>query len=445
MVFAALYVPGGVSPEETSGVITADSIKLFDPATWAIPNLPYYLFQKVSYFMFGVQEFTIKLPSIILGLLSALGLIALLRRWFRPNIAVLASLIAVTTGQFLFIAQNGVPGILYVFWPVVLLLLGTQITRTAKYRVLWKILFAIAVALSLYTPLSIYTLIAISITIALHPHLRNAVRKLSKLKILISTVVVAILITPLIISITLNPTLGLTLLGIPTAWPDLWQNIITIFNQYFLFWQPSTTTLMTPVFGLGSVMLLMLGLYRLIITRETTRSYLIIIWLICLVPVLLVNPQFTSITFVPAVLLFAAGITSLISYWYRLFPMNPYARIAGLVPLIIIIAVLIGSGIDRFIYGYHYDPNTAVNFSKDLNLIPKKTHQLVVSDSERAFYNVVAKYDSYMVVVDEPSDETFVATKSAKKDFEGYEISRIITTTYKNGADRLYVYQKAEQ
>lgn len=444
MVFAALYIPGGISPEEVNGVIVADSIRLSDPTTWATPNLPYYLFQKASYFAFGVHEFTIKLPSLILGLLSALGLIALLRRWFRPNIAVLASMIAVTTGQFLFIAQNGVPGILYVFWPVVLLLLGTQITRVAKHRVVWKMLFAVAVALSLYTPLSLYTLLAIAITISLHPHLRNAVRKLSKLKILIGALIVAVLVAPLVLGVVISPSLGLTLLGIPTAWPDFWQNIITLSNQYFLFWEPSTTTLMTPVFGLGSMMLLGLGLYRLVITRDTTRSYLIIIWLICLVPIITINPNFTSITFVPAVLLFAAGITSLISYWYRLFPLNPYARIAGLVPLIVIVAVLIGSGIDRFVYGYHYDPNTAINFSKDLRLIPDKTHQIIVSDDERAFYDVVAKYDSHMVVVDKPTDDSFVATRSAKKNFEGYHISQIITTTYKDNADRMYVYQKTE-
>ncbi len=48
-------------------------------------------------------------------------------------------------------------------------------------------------------------------------------------------------------------------------------------------------------------------------------------------PVILINPIFTSVTFVPIVLLLAAGLTSLIGYWYRLFPRNPYARVAGLI------------------------------------------------------------------------------------------------------------------
>jgi 4-amino-4-deoxy-L-arabinose transferase-like glycosyltransferase len=395
---------------------------------------------------FGVHDFTIKLPSLILGLLSAVGLIILLRRWFKPNIAVLASLIAVTTGQFLFVAQNGAPGIMFIFWPVVVLLLGTQVTRVKRYRFLWKILFAIAAAVSLYTPLSIYPLFAIVLATILHPHLRNAVRRLSKFRLAVCAVIALAVITPLVISIWHNPSLGLILLGLPTTWPvDITANLTTLLHQYFFFWQPSTTTLMTPVFGLGSVLLIGLGLYRLIRTRAETRSYLVIIWLICLVPILILNPSFTSVGFVPSVLLLAAGLTSLIGYWYRLFPFNPYARIAGLLPLILLVAVLIGSGLDRYIYGYHYDPNTAVNFSKDLKLLPAKTGQLVVAPDEDAFYQVVAKHRSGMTVSLVPTADTITVTHDAVSGISGYAIQRIITSSYTNGSDRFYIYKKLPQ
>jgi hypothetical protein len=190
------------------------------------------------------------------------------------------------------------------------------------------------------------------------------------------------------------------------------------------------------------VLLILLGLYRLIRTRETTRSYLIIIWIICLIPVLILNPRFTSVIFVPSVLLLAAGLTSLISYWYRLFPRNPYARIAGLLPLIVLIVVLMGSGLDRFIYGYHYDPNTAINFSKDLKLLPKDTKLLVVSKEELPFYQVVDRHRDNLSVSTTPSGDSFVATRDARTDFKGYAIDKIITTTYSKDSDRLYIYKK---
>jgi 4-amino-4-deoxy-L-arabinose transferase-like glycosyltransferase len=443
LVFVGFYLPGGLATAEMTSVVRSASLSLSDPSSLAVSNLPYYGLQAVIYNAFGISTFTIKLLSLVIALVSAIGFILLLRRWFKPNIAVLASLIAITTGQFLFIAQQGTPGIMYVFWPVLLLLLGTQITRGHKFRFLWKILFALTAAISLYTPLSIYPLIAILLAIILHPHLRNTVRRLSKPRLAVVGLVFLVAIAPLIYGITLNPQLGLTLLGIPSVWPpDFKANVITVLSQYFMFWQPGTSALMTPVFGLGSVILILLGSYRLFRTRETTRSYLIIIWIICLIPVLLLNPIFTSVTFVPSMLLLAAGLTSLISYWYRLFPFNPYARITGLIPIIILVMALSISGLSRYIYGYHYNSIQATLFSKDLTLLPDDTKQLIVSYEQRPFYTAVAKYQTNIQVVTQPTDDTVVVTRDARKTIPGYEINRIITNGFENESDRLYVYKK---
>lgn len=445
LLFAGLYLPGGISEQEMNSVVRSAALSLNSPESLAIANLPYYWFQAGIFALFDVSIFTIKLPSLILGLLSAVGLIMLLRRWFKPNIAVLASLIAVSTGQFLFISQLGTASILYIFWPIALLLLGTQVTRGKKFRLLWKTLFAITAALSLYTPLSIYPLIAIVLAIMLHPHLRAAVRKLKKIRLAFVIALFLVLIAPLVYLIGfVNPDLGLTLLGfVPQSWPpDLLANFFTLLKQYFLFWDPSITTVLTPVFGLGTALLILLGFYRLILTRETTRSYLIIIWIVCLTPILLINPAFTSVTFVPSILMLAAGLMSLIGYWYRLFPLNPYARITGLIPIILLVATLIVTGLVRYVYGYHYSPSVAGLYSNDLRLLPKDTTQLVVSDNERAFYEAVADINGTFTVVDKPTDSVFVVTRAANKDFEGAKIKQIITNARSTDANRFYVYQK---
>ncbi|MDB5160036.1 MAG: conserved rane protein of unknown function [Candidatus Saccharibacteria bacterium] len=447
LIFAGLYVPGGVSPEEMRATVRSDALSFSDLTSFGITSLPFYILQAGIFHIFGVSDFTIKLPSLILALFSAIGLILLLRRWFKPNIAVLTSLIAITTGQFLFIAQNGTPGILYVFWPILLLSLGTQVTRAKKGRLFWKLSFAAAAALSLYTPLSIYPLIAITLAVTLHPHLRAIVRRLSRFKIVLSSILGGILVAPLVYLIVTTPKLGLSLLGAPATWPpDIGANVMTLLKQFFLFWEPSTTTLMTPVFGFGSVLIVGLGMYRLIRTRDTTRSYLIILWLLCLLPVLNLNPSFTSVTFVPSVLLLAAGLTSLITYWYRLFPLNPYARIAGLIPIIILVVTLIGSGLDRYVYGYHYSPTTAINFSQDLKLIPKETTHLVVSQTELPFYVAVAHHRTGLIVTTAPTSNQFTATRAAHESIPAtYRITRIITTTYSTDSDRLYIYKNLVQ
>jgi len=445
LVFAGLYLPGGISDEEMQAVITSHNISLSSIGDYAIINLPFHLLQHASLSLFGVSNFSIKLPSLILALLSAVGLIILLRKWFKRNIAVLGSIIAITTGQFLFIAQSGTPRILFIFWSVCLLLLGTLVARREAPRTLWKILFFVTVALSLYTPLTIYALIALLLAAMLHPHLRFVVRQLSKTRVLIGAAVGLILVIPLIYGIIKSPELGLTILGIPSTMPNFLDNIVLVSQQYFGFSTSSITPLMTPVFGLGSMLIIAVGVYRLIRTRQSTRSYLVLIWMLCLIPIIIINPQYTSVTFLPLVLLLCFGLDHLLGYWYGLFPRNPYARIAGLIPLIILVGALVLSGLERYVYGYHYDTATVANFSNDLSLLPKDTKELVVAVSEEPFYSVVAAHNKHLRVVKEPTGSTFVATSRANYAFRGYEIERIITSSRLRNADRFYVYKKIDQ
>jgi hypothetical protein len=154
------------------------------------------------------------------------------------------------------------------------------------------------------------------------------------------------------------------------------------------------------------------------------------------------NPDFTSITFLPLVLLLSYGLSTLLDYWYGLFPRNPYARIGGLVPIIILVSVLVLSGADRYMYGYKYDPGIVPSFSVDLKLIPKDTKNIVVASDENAFYQVVASHDKKIVVTNAPISDTFLATRAAKQPFTGYEINRIITIPNYNQSDRFYLYKK---
>lgn len=445
LLFAGLYAPGGISHNEVNTVIKSANISLGNIDSYAVTNLPFHLLQRASLHLFGVSDFSIKLPSLLLAALSAIALVFLLKRWFKRNIAILGSIIAVTTGQFLFIAQSGTADILYIFWPVCLLLLGTLIARREQPRTLWKTLFFITLSLSLYTPLSIYAIIALAAAVMLHPHLRFIIRQLSRLRLLAGFIIGALALIPLIYGIIKSPETALTILGIPAHWPNLAANMPVLWQQYLGFTTPSTTLLMTPVFGLGSMLIIAFGLYRLIKTLASTQSHVILIWLICLIPIVITNPLFTSVTFLPFVLLLCTGLDRLLSNWYSIFPRNPYARFVGLIPLAILVGALVFSGLERYSYGYHYDPYTVANFTRDLSLMPKGTANLVVAPGQLPFYNVVAKYNKNVQVGVAPTSNTFVATHEAKGDYAGYTIQRIVTSDTTNNADRFYLYKKTAQ
>ncbi len=441
-VLAGLFAPSGISSQEMQSAVKSSSVNLYDFKSLEIINLPYHLLQKASMSLLGVSIFTIKLPSIILALFSAIGIIILLRRWYKPGIGVLASLIAITTGQFIFIAQDGTPGILYVFWSICLLLFADLIARQKKFRMLYKISFCILAGLSLYTPLSLYMIIALIVAVFLHPHLRFIIKQLSKPQIIVSLIFAFILIIPLIAAVIISPKLILTLLGIPTTWPNWATNFATLGAEYFGFSKPGGATLMTPFFELGSMILIVFGALYNIRTRAAAKSYVIAFWTISLIPFIILDPSLTSITFVPLVLLLASGIRTLLARWYILFPRNPYARIGGLVPVTILVIVLVFSGADRYINGYRYDPSIAPNFSNDLKLIPKDVKNVVVANNEFDFYQVVAKYNKKFIVTLTPTTDTFLATRNAKQNIADYQISRIITSQKSNQSDRFYLYKK---
>lgn len=442
LIFAGMYLPGGLSNQEIQSVIKSNSLNGAD--FWSINaiNLPYYLLQKICLVLFGVSVLSIKLPSIILALLSAVGMVLLLRQWFKPRIAVLASLIAITTGQFLFISQNGTPDVLYLFWSVWIILIASLIPLQTKFRKLFIIAFFTLAALSLYTPLSIYVILVIAGSIALHPHLRYLIKQLSIWELVIGLIIILILISPLMSTVIHNPDLGLSLLGVPVKWPNIGDNIALINNQFYGFASTEATTVITPFFELGSSLLIALGAYFVIKTRTTAKNYVVMLWILCLIPVIILNPDLTSITFLPLVILLGSGLSGLLAHWYSLFPHNPYARIGGLIPLIFLVTLLVLSGVNRYIYSYRYNPKIVPNFSNDLRLIPKETKNIIVSDDEMPFYSVINKYNKKINVSTEPTSDEFVATRESKREFNGYAIDKIITTNTFNNSDRFYVYKK---
>lgn len=451
LVVAGLSVPGGLSNDEITSFIHTSELDLQNISSLAIANLPFFALQRLSMDLFGATEFAFKLPSLVFAFIAGFGAVLLLRRWFRPNIAVLATIIMITTGQFLYVAQSGAGGIMYILWPVWLLLAATMITTSPKHARFWKILFFVVAPLSLYTPLSIYLVLAICSAGLLHPHVRYVLKKMPTLHLVLLIIMSLIIVAPLGYLMIKNPGLGLTLLGKPASWPpDIMANLGKLSQQYLNFMSPQSGTLMTPVLGLGSMALILLGVWQLFTIRYTARSYTLTAWLILLIPVLIINPTFTSVTFVPLLLVLASGLSYLLRSWYRLFPRNPYARFVGVVPLTILVAGLVISGLNRYYDGYRYDPVTAASFSHDLSILnhqvrDKKATTLVVAPDELPFYNAVASYNHknpVVITLSVPASGQFAATREAHISVVSLSPTRIITTDDSNNSDRFYIYSK---
>lgn len=456
VIFATLYVPGGLSETEMATTITSSqvSVRSFNPDT--IIDLPYALLQRASFELLGVTTLSVKLPSLILSVLSIIGIILLLRQWFHENVAAIAALVVITASQFIFASQDGTPTIMYIVIPTWLLFVALKVSRQTRTRNLWEIVLMATLAISIYTPLSIYIILALFSATVLHPHLRYIVGNLSRRKLIVAVVAGLIVLAPLIAALVMKPELGLILLGIPSTPPDILANGWKLLETYFGFTWSEAGDQFRPIYTLPLMLLMIIGLIQLITTRYTARNYIITSWIVLLTLIILVNPSKTTVTFVPVMLLIAGGIDVLLHRWYRLFPRNPYARVAGLLPITILVAGIAFTGIERYFYTYHYNPAVSTYFVNDLNLLDDELDTLdgehvavLVTNNELPFYRVVASYQDNITVIEPgnslPTDQHAVATRGAFHERKLPSPAKIITNSQSTEADRLYLYNPAQK
>lgn len=463
LIIAGFYLPGGLSDAEIRSAMISDSLnpsKLYLLPPDQLVSLPYRLVQAASISLFGFNLLGIKAPSIILGFVSALAMLYLLNLWFRRNVAIITAVISVTTTQFILASQAGQAGITYIFLSAMILISAFMITRRNAYANIWVIVGFVLAAISVYMPLNVYFLLALVITMVLHPHARYVLlKRSSKPTLIVGSLAFIVIISPLILGVIRDASVLLTLAGVPEDGGKILSGAMTLLNNYTNFSSPSSGATLVPIYGLGILLLIALGLYRLINTKYTARSYLLISWLLLLTPLIILNPNFISITFIPVMLLIGLAVEYLIRSWYRLFPRNPYARLFGMIPLAILMSGIIISSVDRYAYGFHYDSKVFAEFNFDIPVLSRylstrdkdQAVTLVVPAAKKSFYENYARHQKYVrtleVVSQVPNltntNTTTLVERSLKRDTAVIPTNVLVIRAAEN-ADRFYLYQPAD-
>ncbi|MDO8336106.1 MAG: hypothetical protein Q7T74_05005 [Candidatus Saccharibacteria bacterium] len=452
-LYMSFLIPGQITAAEKQSAITSATLSLHDPSIKDIVNLPYHLLQKASLHYFGITNLGIKLPSLIIGALSAIGLLWLLRRWLlRDSIAIFTICIFVAHKQFLSTSQEGVPLIMMIFWLIFVLLFALKFTANNK-SIIWGVLLTSSLVLSLYTPLSIYVFICLLAASILHPHLRYVVSTVPKLNMTLFIALGALLAAPLVYTFFKDPAIIATLAG----WPGtsvtlelLRHNIKEILKALFFFWQPQLTTVgLTPIFGASSFVLIVFGALSLIRDHHSARSYMLLMTLPILILPSIFNPELLIILSVPLLLLFGLGVETLLDEWYKLFPHNPYARVTALVPMIILLAGIMIGNLLFYMNGYRYSPDLSHYYSYDLSLA-RQTLQahpsatLVTSEQQKPFYMLLKRDFPDINITSEPSEalnaQTVVVYREPANQYGA--LKYLSVDSYANNGVRFYVYQK---
>ena len=186
-----LIAQDGLSSAEMDSATSSYHLAMDTPINGDLTDLPYKVLQKVSIRLFGLTPYAIKLPSILIGLTLGVLFILLLNRWFKNNVSLLASCFVILSTPFLFLAGSGTPLIMLVFWPTLLLWLGSKIQGERRPKPMYSFLFAISMALAIFTPFMLYFALFCVIFVAFQPHLRFVVRSLPKLPLMITILIIS--------------------------------------------------------------------------------------------------------------------------------------------------------------------------------------------------------------------------------------------------------------
>ena len=411
-------------------------------------DLPYRIIQKYSIIFFGLSAYAIKLPSIVIGLLLGFLLILLLNRWFKSNVSLLASCLIVLSTPFLFLAGSGTPLIMIVFWPTLLLWLGSKIQGEKRPKPSYCFAFALALLLSIFTPYMIYFAAFCVLFVLSQPHLRFVVRNLPKLPLILVALLVIGGFTVLGINIYNHPEVLTELLSAKDfKWELFFSNITTGLAPVFSWHSNLESVFLSPLIGLPTLALALIGIFSTTKGFFASRNSIASVLLVFCVTITGFNSNAVIFFILPFAILVAHGLKYLLEKWYGLFPENPYARISALLPLTVLFAVMIIPELLQYTYGYRYSPNVSGEFSDTLEIIHENLTDEVLMVSENYDFYKILEDKTELKVVDKPENG---APKMAVLGQWGgrptnYTLNRIITSPKRDNSDIIYLYTFTEQ
>lgn len=440
-----VFAQYGLSEAEIESATSSYALSLDAPLNGDLVDLPYRALQKTSISLFGLTPYAIKLPSVIVGLILGLLLIVLLNRWFKNNVSLLASCLVILSTPFLFLAGSGTPLIMVVFWPTLLLWLGSKIHGEKKPQPIYSFFFALALLLAIFTPYMVYFALFCVFFVFSQPHLRFIVKSLPKVPL----VLVGLLIIGGIVALAFNmvnrPDVLMELLFAKNfEFSDFFPNIMEGVAPLMAWRDGVKSVFLAPLISIPVLALALIGLFSTTRGFFASRNSIATLLLIFTLVIAGFNPSAIIFFILPFAILIAHGLKYLLEKWYGLFPENPYARVAAIVPLTVLFSIMLIPSLLQYVYGYRYNPDIANEFRYDLTILRKNlSDETLVVKENYDFYKILEDSTS-IKVVDGNSESLKLPNRFAVLygtiEEDNYRMERIITSPMKENSDIIYLY-----
>lgn len=453
-----LFVPKialtGLSTSEITSATASQNLNLRSIFDGQLVDLPYRLLQKTVFKFIGITTYSVIIPSIIIGGFLGFFLILLLNRWFKNNTAIIASIIAVLSSNFLFLVSNGTPLIMVVFWPTLLLWLGSKVQGKERPAPIWSFIFAFALFLSSFTPYMIYLIILILIYTILHPHLRFTIKNLPRLPFILVSLFILIGFGFMGFIFLQHPeTIKPLLYSGDFKLSTYFNNLKQAFLPFFTWHGVIESIFLAPQISLPATFIAIIGLVSTFKGFFASRNSIAIFLIIFTILISGFHTDYAVLLILPFAILIAHGLRYIIYKWYNLFPENPYAKLFGVIPIAIFLFTMITSDLSHFISGYRYAAPVANQFNSDLSMIlahAKAGDYLLLDENDDFSKLLIAANTVKPIFRDSLNYYITTDVSSLPKNSKIYtigktnhtqlELQKVYTSSKSQNSDRLYLY-----
>lgn len=314
----------------------------FNPISGSQINILYFGVAKVLSILTSDLG-ALRLSSTIFGVISVINVRFILKHWIDSRVANLAVVVVASSFWFLVMARSGHPIIMPTFWLSSILAIYIWGQFTTKQS-LSKIILAITLAISIYTPLQIWSLLILSIIFI---SLNQPKKTFKNFNFKLFTIWL-LFILPLIYSaITAKTTLsGLTgINSLPTINPIQFAGNLFTNLGHLVFrgpLDPAINLSNLPLLDFFQTAFLILGVATVVKSKDRIKFGVLLIYPLAVIAVLSINKQLMPalVLVMPVIFInIMIGLIEFMGMWLRAFPKNPVGRLVGMIVCSALIAV----------------------------------------------------------------------------------------------------------
>jgi 4-amino-4-deoxy-L-arabinose transferase-like glycosyltransferase len=330
------YKLGSLTPALSKPEVeTASHLTTRDLGLREIIEEPVYLPYKLSIYIFEklgfASPFIARSLSALIGFATVVSFYYILSRWHTNGIALLGTLLFLTSSWFLHTVRLATSD------PVFLLLLpliacGAWLNDTQRRDHLTLAAAALTAGILLYVPGMVWFILAGLIW--QRKRVRQALASLLPWQMLLVGVLGVMVLAPMAIAGSDNPSSLLQFLGLPEqaiTWQKILASLLEIPRQLFVHGprDPARWLGATPLLDAFTTAMFIIGLYASYFRLRLDRTKLLLFGLVVGSLLIVFDTGRMSILLPLVYILVAAGITFMLQQWFTVFPRNPLARSIG--------------------------------------------------------------------------------------------------------------------